>query len=188
MNQKHKTALSERRTQILIAIISVFGALIAAYWQFVYKPTHTGEPTEYAGRVLDNVTRHTISGAKVSVESTGVPQIYYSDSEGVFYLKLNGPLTGVRIRVEAEGYEPFDRNVSISRTGIEDVRLTPITKTTTMPTQTPTAMPSHVPASSSGESNSNNKHIPRIETKRSPTPSGVIQQSLDKPRGEEHND
>lgn len=187
MNQKHKTALSERRTQILIALISVFGALVAAYWQFVYKPANANGPTEYAGRVLDANTKHTISGAKVSVESTGVPQIYYTDSEGVFYLKLKDPPTGVRIRVVAEGYKPFDRNVSISRTGLEDVPLMPITKQT-ITTQTPTATPNSIPEQPQRELNSNNKHVPRTDAKRTPTPSGVIQQRLDKPSDGKNNE
>ena len=34
----------------------------------------------------------------------------------------------MRIEVVAEGYEPFDRNVALERTGIDPVRLTPNSK------------------------------------------------------------
>ncbi len=110
-----------------VVITGVFG-LVAAYWQYVYKPAHSdqSETIQYAGRVMDLNTQKVVSGAKVSVDTQGVPQVYYSDSDGVFYLKLPGSSDSARIRVEANGYEAFDRNVSLSRTGIEDVRLTPL--------------------------------------------------------------
>jgi hypothetical protein len=65
----------------------------------------------------------------VSIEAQGPPQILYTDSEGVFYVKLNGSAEAVRVRVEAANYENFDRNVSLTRTGIEEIRLTPLTQT-----------------------------------------------------------
>jgi hypothetical protein len=106
------------------AIIAALAALVVGYWQFIYKSSasDTNAIVQYSGRVVDSGTRRVIPGAKVSVDSKGVPQVYYSDSDGVFYLKLPAS-DSVRIRVEANGYETFERNVSLSRTGIEDVRL-----------------------------------------------------------------
>lgn len=114
-----------KETGIGVAVITGIVALVTAYWQFVYKPAHPDqtETIQYAGRVMDAGTQQVISRAKVSVDTQGVPQVYYSDSEGVFYLKLPRSLESARIRIEANGYETFDRNVSLSRTGIEDVRL-----------------------------------------------------------------
>jgi len=106
------------------AIIAAVAALIMGYWQFVYKPSRsdTNGVVQYSGRVVDSGTQQVVRGAKVSVDTKGLPQVYYSDSDGVFYLKLPS-VDSVRIRVEANGYETFERNVSVSRTGIEDVRL-----------------------------------------------------------------
>jgi len=130
-----KRSMRLKETGIGAAVIAAIVALITAYWQFVYKPAHSdqSETIQYAGRVMDLNTQKVVSGAKVSVDTQGVPQVYYSDSDGVFYLKLSGSSASARIRVEANGYEAFDRNVSLSRTGIEDVRLTPSDKNTSPP-------------------------------------------------------
>jgi|GEM_PF-4365323 len=110
-----------------VVITGIFG-LITAYWQYVYKPAHANPETlEYAGRVMDSNTQKVIGGAKVSVDTQGVPQVHYSDSEGVFHVKLPGTADSAHIRVEANGYQTVDRNVVAARTGLEDIRLTPVT-------------------------------------------------------------
>jgi len=91
----------------------------------------------YSGRVTDATTQEVIPRAKVSVD-TLPPQTYYTDSDGMFYLKVQGSADTVRIRIESMGYETLERNVSLSRTGVEDVRLTPRSSSTNAPTQTPT--------------------------------------------------
>ncbi len=110
------------RARIIVAIIGAIVALVIGYWQFVHKPASSDE---YAGRVQDARTEHVIRGAKVSVEAQGTQHVFYTDSEGMFYLKLRGAVDAVRIRIEATGYQPFDRNVHVSGTVVEDVRLTP---------------------------------------------------------------
>lgn len=128
-----KKAMRVKEPAIAVAIITGIVTLVTAYWQF--GPARKDPPgtIQYAGRVMDARTQKAIHGAKVSVESQGVPQIYYSDSEGIFYLQLPSSSQLARIRIEAGGYDTFDRNVSVSRTGIEDVRLTP------SPVSSPTA-------------------------------------------------
>lgn len=133
---KKRSVLTDRKTQIVIALIPVIGTLIGIYWQ-LNKPSSA--ETQYSGRVIDNNTQQVITGAKVTVYAPGVPQIYYTDSEGVFYLKLVS-INIVRIRVESSNYQMFERDVSISRTGIEDIRLMPAT-TYLMPTPTPVRSP-----------------------------------------------
>jgi hypothetical protein len=180
MSSKKRATSSDRRTQILLALIPALVALMAAYWQFVYKPAHSDDSIEYAGRVLDAGTKRAIQGAKVGVESSGVPQIYYSDSEGVFYLKLKGSTTNARLRVEAEGYEPFDRNVSVSRTGIEDIRLTPIAEPTITPTPVPPASPTPKP-SVSPTPTPNNVLLNKLEGDAQTIPVGDGKTSSSKP-------
>jgi hypothetical protein len=130
---KKGSVLTDRKTQIVIALIPVIGTLIGVYWQ-LNKPSSA--ETQYSGRVIDNNTQQVITGAKVSVYTPGAPQIYYTDSNGVFYLKLVNSINSVLIRVEASNYQVFDSNVSVYRTGIEDVRLIPA-KTYLTPTPTP---------------------------------------------------
>ncbi|MGH9940033.1 MAG: carboxypeptidase-like regulatory domain-containing protein [Blastocatellia bacterium] len=115
--------MSGNKTKILVAIITGVVTLVVAYWQFgdKSKPKHT----EIAGRVIRSDTKQPISGAKVSVDSQGMPQVHYTDTEGVYHLVLDSPLQTFHIRVEASGFEVFDRNISITKIGLEDVRLMP---------------------------------------------------------------
>jgi hypothetical protein len=134
-------------TRVLIAAVPVLGVIVVGYWQFVYRPTHTrtSDKITYSGRVTDSSTQQVIRGAKVSIEEQGPPQIYYTDSDGYFYLKLSGTFESIHIRVEANNYESFDRAGSVSRTGVEDVRLVPkVSQPSTPPTPllTPTTTPS----------------------------------------------
>ena len=119
---------------IVIALIA-FVILVIAYRQ-CHKPQGTDDQVQYTGRVMHAVTQHPIANAKISVETQGPPNVYYTDTEGIFNLKLPKTVDAARIRVEAEGYELFDRNISVSRTGLEYVLLSPI------PISSPTPSPS----------------------------------------------
>ncbi|HEX5735712.1 MAG TPA: CHAT domain-containing protein [Blastocatellia bacterium] len=112
---------------IWVAVISGIVAIITAYWQVVYKPgqSDSGETVQYAGRVIDARTQQVIPSAKVSIDAQGAPQVYYTDAEGIFNIKLRSSNDAVRIRVEANNYEILERNVSLVRSGIEDIRLQP---------------------------------------------------------------
>lgn len=136
---KH-TKLPKLHPTIWVAIIGGIIALITGYWQYVNKSGNSNSDgtVQYAGRVTDQTSQRAIPSAKVSVEAQGVPQVYYTDLDGNFYLKLRGSIDAVRLRVEATGYQFFERNVSLSRIAIEDVRLVPInTASQTSPSVTP---------------------------------------------------
>lgn len=81
----------------------------------------------YTGRVIDATTERRIRNAKVSLEAQGVPPVIYTDSEGIFSFPLEDvdDELRIRVRVEADGYQKFDRNVSLhsSSKPIEDIRL-----------------------------------------------------------------
>jgi hypothetical protein len=129
------TKLLNLHPMIWVGIVAGITALIAGYLLLISDGT-----VQYAGRVTDQTSQQVIRGAKVNVEAQGVPQDYYTDSDGIFYLRLRNSIDTVRLRVEAVGYEIFDRNVSLSRTAIEDVRLTPInTAAQALPNATPSA-------------------------------------------------
>jgi hypothetical protein len=115
--------------KIVIAILGLIGVLGAAYFQFVYKPNPPKDSVDYTGRVLGEDTSKPIQGAKISLEGNQpAPEILYTDSEGVFHFHVNGTPSVVRVRVEHASYQPFDRNVSLNRSGLEDIRLKPIAK------------------------------------------------------------
>jgi hypothetical protein len=125
-SRKH-SILGKRLLSIVLALITGIVTLIAGYWQFIYKPSHgdANDKVQYAGRVRDAMTQQVISGAKVSIEVQGIPQIYYTDMDGVFNMKLPSSTAVVRIRVDASGYQIFERNTSPSRNKAEDIRLIP---------------------------------------------------------------
>ncbi|HEY9284319.1 MAG TPA: carboxypeptidase regulatory-like domain-containing protein [Pyrinomonadaceae bacterium] len=113
--------------RIVLAVITLVGVLAVGYWQFVYEPGGPEVKTvSYTGRVRDDSTNQPIHRAKVSVEEDQkVPQVQETDSEGIFHVNLPESAKEVRIVVEAVGYDSRDRRVSLTRTGLEDIRLTP---------------------------------------------------------------
>lgn len=127
-----------KQTGIGAAIITGIVGIATAYWQYGRRPEPPPDPEiQYLGRVMDSGDGHKIAKAKISVEtSAGPPQVYYSDTEGVFYLKLPASIGSAKIWVEADGYESISRTVSLSRTGTEEVHLARI-KPTPTPTPTP---------------------------------------------------
>jgi hypothetical protein len=135
--------LTRRRTSLAVWLALIAGLVIAVfiavtvYWQLVYKPSHA-EGGNYTGRVTDSRTNRPVRNAKVTIEEgQRVPQIQYSDSEGIFRVMLHGSNSLVRIRVDADNYDTFDRNVTFSRTGVEPISLTSLATTTPTPTPSP---------------------------------------------------
>jgi hypothetical protein len=167
VNKIKHTKLPKLHPMIWVAIIGGVVALITGYWQFVYKSAHSDSDgtVRYAGRVIDQISQRVIRSAKVSIEAQGVPQVYYTDSDGIFYLRIRGSIDAVRIRVEAVGYEFFDRNVSLSRTGIEDVRLTPVnTDVQASPSVTPSISINKNENKITSDKKSTTQQRPRVNT------------------------
>ena len=114
------------RTAILVALISagatILGAVIAkstGFWPF-----GPGEDVAYAGRVTDRQTGQLIKGAAVYVDTKGETQKYYTGDSGTFMVKLSSTTKTVHIRVQVDGYKPFDDPVAPrSRNELEDIRL-----------------------------------------------------------------
>ena len=118
---------------IWVALITGLVTLVTVYWQFGNKPGNA-EGGSYTGRVTEESTDKPIQNAKVSIEEgQSVPQIQRTDSEGVFRVMLRRSDGAGRIRVEADGYDSIERNVSFSRTGMERIGL----KVLATPTPTP---------------------------------------------------
>ena len=126
--------MSSRAIKIVLGILVLLGAIIPAYWKYVYQPRHASEGTDYTGRVLNEETGKPVVQAKVSLElNQSAPQILYTDSEGIFHFRVSESPSVVRVRVDVSGYDPFDRNVSLNRSGLEDIRLKPAPSEATKP-------------------------------------------------------
>lgn len=117
-----------KRSVVIVAIISGLVALTGTLAQ-VGLPKLSGEPsgssTTFRGRVSDDQGK-AIGGAKVILEAKGLPPLIYTDSEGVFAFNLTPEVKTLKIRVEANGFNFYDRRVDIAaKSELEDIRLTP---------------------------------------------------------------
>lgn len=113
----------------------------------ILTPTLIPTPLVCSGRVIDASTGNTIEGAKVALDLPGVPSFIYTDNEGIYRFTLPADIKQLssRVWITAEGYERYNRLVSVSpaETDLEDIRLTPFS-----PTPTPTSTPAFTPTPS----------------------------------------
>lgn len=123
-NESGKTENSKAWLPLAVAAIGAAATVAVGYWQFHPKDKPSGR--DFVGRVLDVKTEQKLRGAKISLEADGAPPVIYTDSEGVFSFPLKNSEEPVRIRVEVDGYEKFDRRVKpSSKSDMEEVRLAP---------------------------------------------------------------
>jgi hypothetical protein len=111
-------------TALIGAGAVILAAIIAAYWAHNRNLNPQPKAIEYTGRVTDT-NNNKIQNAKVILEADKNVQIQMTDSEGYFRVTLSEPTKAVRLRVEKETYEPFDRTVWLDRTGVEPIQLSP---------------------------------------------------------------
>jgi ABC-type amino acid transport substrate-binding protein len=110
---------------IVVAILNPELVKTIADWIKGKQPAKSTKPN-ITGRVLNIKTGAWIAGAKVSLDVGGIPVIGFTDAEGVFEFPPQNSGDGIRIRVDAEGYEMYERRIDMSNhKGIIDIRLTP---------------------------------------------------------------
>lgn len=133
------TTRSKHATKIIVAALAALATILAAYFQFVHKPS--GGSQSFTGRVSDSRTERPIRNAKVTLEAHGAPPVIYTDSEGVFSFPLKGEVGELRLRVAAVGYQNYDRRVNPAAQagGVEEIKLDSV------PTVSPTVRPSPRP-------------------------------------------
>lgn len=133
---------------IVVAIIGIIPNLFEDH----KKENPVSQTWILKGRILGGKTELPIRRAKVSFEIQGVMKITDTDSEGVYRVDITStdPKLVGRVRVEATGYESYDRSIEVSvrDAKIDDIILKPLTPTPTpifVPTATPTLPPTPVP-------------------------------------------
>ena len=127
-NESGKTENSKAWLPLAVATIGAAATVAVGYWQFHPKDKPIDKPSgrDFVGRVLDAKTEQNLRGAKIILEADGAPPVTYTDSEGVFSFPVKNSEEPVRIRVEVDGYEKFDRRVKpSSKSDMESVRLDP---------------------------------------------------------------
>lgn len=142
------TKSNKQVTKIIVAALAALATIMAAYFQFAPKPP--GNQRQFTGRVSDVRTEKPIRKAKVTLEVQGAPPVIYTDSEGIFSFPLKSGLNELRLRVEAAGYQNYDRRVNLAAKAegeIEDIRIEPIVAVVSAPTPRFSPRPTTPPAS-----------------------------------------
>jgi hypothetical protein len=152
--RRSSLSLNQRLT-IFISILAIGTTIIAAFisghdWFGLFQRK---QETELIGRVLDDASQRPIPGAKVSFDMEGVSPIVYTDSEGVYLLKvmIDSERSG-QIRVDADGYDVYTRNITVfpELGTIQEFRLSQLPYATLVPTliiESPIATPTSTPRS-----------------------------------------
>jgi hypothetical protein len=122
---------------VQVAIITAIGTIIVALIGSCFngaspnsQPTEQTPPQKITGLILDEQTRKPVVGAKVTLSNVPgfVDVPVYTTSEGTFFFNLfvTKNVT-VRIRVDKDGYDLYDRDVDIifDYLKFEEIRLTP---------------------------------------------------------------
>lgn len=124
---------SNARLQIIVALIAAASAIVVALISASrFGADSSSNGTEAAilqGRVLDSQSLKGINGAKLTLDSPSGASTSYSDAEGAFSFSavLPSSLRGAKLRVEAEGYQVYDRELpSTAGNRVEEVRLSPM--------------------------------------------------------------
>lgn len=125
MSDERASSENNSWVQIVVALIGAIAVILVGYWQFFRKPPDDNQ--KFVGRVVDEKTEQSIRRAKITLEVKGIPPVIYTDSEGVFTFPFEGSSSTIRLRVEADGYEKFDRFITPSaEAGMEPIELIPL--------------------------------------------------------------
>jgi len=122
---------SGKKVIIIATIITAAATILVGWWQYKSRIKPVDPQINYVGpqirgRVIDAVKGARIPNAKVSLEGQDLPSFVYTDSEGIFSVPLKKAIDNVRLVVEIDGYERYEKRVSISpNSDMEDIRLNP---------------------------------------------------------------
>jgi hypothetical protein len=110
------------KTFIFLIAILILAALLGACLP--------SQQVEVTGRVLDDSTAAPLQGAKVTLDIQGRPAVVYTDVAGSYGFVVYSMVDRIagRVSVEVDGYESFDRNITLSlgSPNFEEIRLAPL--------------------------------------------------------------
>jgi hypothetical protein len=150
----------------LLAAIPAVIALIGGVYLSMPRP---GPDKDFTGRVINDRDGAYIYKAKVSVEADqNVPQNQYTDADGIFHVTLPETTKEVHVNVQAQGYKPLEKSVTLTRTGVEKFYLTP-EESSTPPSSTPTPQSSPEREKRTGGSNDGSSGRSRSNSNKVPT-------------------
>ena len=141
-----KTTIS--KPMIWVAVMLVMAALALGYWQVGKTstrntPSNDDKPVEYAGLILSD-KGSAVYGAVVQIrDGQGNVQVQKTDSYGKYKYSSNPRTKSVHFAVTADGYEPYERDLSPNQTGSEPFYLTsmPLARPTSSPRPAPSLRP-----------------------------------------------
>ena len=124
------TRILSRRNLIGVIVGSIFAAVAAISVSIINKEPKI-PPTEtqtFVGRVYNRKNpSEKIANAVVVMEGESVPPFVTTDSQGLFSVPLRNSKKEHRIKLEVDGYEPFDlRVVPANRNDIQPIPLMPL--------------------------------------------------------------
>jgi hypothetical protein len=128
-NDPGDSGQGSRGGAIILALIGAASTILVGYWQFGPSKAHEQAigQKHFTGRVIDTSNGERVQGAKVSLETEGVPPVLYTDSEGIFSFTMANAQKNVRLIIEARGYKTYERRLDDGASSeIQDIRLTPI--------------------------------------------------------------
>lgn len=117
-----------KRSAVIVALIGALVGLTGTFVKVVLPKISDAAPrvVAFRGRVSDGRGGRSIARAKVALEGKGLPPLVYTDSEGVFTFDLPDDAKEIKVRVEAAGYDVYERRVDVSaKKELEDIALTP---------------------------------------------------------------
>ena len=128
-DKKNNNLKMKYKIALIVAVIGALATIIGAVIANIGKNNSATEEAtiEYVGRVIDLDSRIPIQGAKVTLDSVGLPQVVYTDAEGIYRFSFNpnSQNASVRIRVDASGYQIYDKSLEIDQNNVavDDIRL-----------------------------------------------------------------
>lgn len=140
--EAERSQLSFRRQLFALILVSTTVASLGVGCRPNQPPGDPGDPggsippatsgteyKEYRGYVVDDTTNQSVASAKVKIDFGGTSDIEFTDSEGQYVLNLssNTRSKSSRVRVEANGYKIYEREIALdSSDNFERIRLAPL--------------------------------------------------------------
>lgn len=134
--------MTKGTVKIVVALIGGVALIISAAMGFLSESSVSGDPETvavsetvvYGGRVRNESNGQFLGGVEVSIDAR-VPKVAYTDSQGIYSVSVRRQdlSRDVKLYFRASGFEPHERSISPTDESIEDVRLRPVSRSSSGP-------------------------------------------------------